>query len=334
MAVIDRLDGSVVRPSDRRWRRLVLAMLLVDVALVVVNGNWLADYLRAEGPPFPPDAGALIWIHLVAIALGLIVAAPAFALISHLGRRAEVPLGAGVLAVMTGVFAFLVAAQINDAIVVSMGLIPGGGPDDAFDLVSLVVAPAVEEPTKLLAVGFVAVLLRPLFGIRQGIVLGLLVGIGATLVEAGASLQIQYAAGGGPIYGTMLAVRFGLFGLGLHATTAALTGAGLGYAAAARPGPRRIGVIALALVTALAIHVMWNVWASRLTFDLVTALTPEPAFGTDEPFAHHVLLFASSIVTAVLLAPAGLVLAVAWRRSGRQPVTVPTEAAVSEALGA
>lgn len=307
-------------------------MLVADVVLAVGNANWLADYLSDVGPPFPPEAGALIWVHGMAIALGLIVAAPAFALISHLGRRAGVPLGAGVLAVSTGVFSFLVAAQVNDAIVVWLGLIPDGGIPGQLDLVSLVVAPAVEEPAKFLAVGFVALLLRPRFGIRQGIVLGLLVGIGATVVEAGANLQVQSAAGP-TTYGTTLALRFGLFGLGLHATTAALTGAGLGYAVSRWPRPRAILVVALALAAAVAVHVTWNLWASRLTIDLVTALTPDPSFGTDEPFAHHVVLFASSVVTAVLLAPAYLALAIAWRRSEPGPESSPTDAPVGEALG-
>jgi RsiW-degrading membrane proteinase PrsW (M82 family) len=268
----------------------------------------------------------------MAIALGLIVAAPAFALISHLGRRAGVPLGAGVLAVSIGVLSFLIAAQVNDAIVVWLGLIPGGGIRGQLDLVSLVVAPLVEEPAKLLAVGSVAVLLRPRFDIRAGIVVGLLVGIGATLVEAGANLQIQSAAGP-TAYGTTLALRFGLFGLGLHATTAALSGAGLGYAFSRGAWTRGILVVALALAAAVAVHVTWNLWSSRLTFDLVSALTPEPSFGTDEPFAHHVLFFASSVVTAVLLAPAYVVLAVAWRRSEPTPAAVPTDVPVGEALG-
>ena len=100
--------------ADRRWRWLIVGLLLADLAFVFVNGNWLAAYLRDEGPPLPPDAGALIWIALMAIALGLIVASPAFALISRLGGRTAVRLGAGVLAVLAGVFGFLVAAQVND----------------------------------------------------------------------------------------------------------------------------------------------------------------------------------------------------------------------------
>jgi RsiW-degrading membrane proteinase PrsW (M82 family) len=306
-------------------------MLLADAVLIVVNANWLADYLSDVGPPFPPEAGALVWVQGMAIVLGLIVAAPAFALISHLGRRAGVPLGAGVLAVSTGMFSFLVAAQVNDAIVVWLGLVPGGGIPGQLDLVSLVVAPLVEEPAKLLAVGVVAVLLRPRFGIRQGIVVGLLVGIGATLVEAGANLQVQSAAGP-TAYGTTLALRFGLFGLGLHATTAALTGAGLGYAVSRGVRGRGILVVVLALAAAVAVHAAWNLWSSRLTFDLVSALTPEPAFGTDEPFAHHVLFVASSVVTAFLLWPVYLVLAIAWRRSEPAPASVPADVPVGEAL--
>ena len=298
---------------ERRWRRLVALLFVVDLVFVVLNGIWYANYLVDEGPPFPPEPNELIWIHLVAIALGSIVASPAFALISHLGRRAGVPLGAGALAALLGVFGFLAAARVNDAIVF-VGLVAPAG-SDGFDAFSLVVAPAVEEPTKLLVLVVMAILLRPRFGVRQGIVLGLMVGIGGTLVETGGYLQAAYAAGGGPIYGTIIAVRLGLFGLGLHATTAALTGAGLGYAISVGPGRRR--VVVLALAGAIAIHVLWNAIASGWTLDLVTTLTPEPDFGGQEPYAHHIVWIASSIVTAVLLAPTALALSVAWRRSPR-----------------
>ena len=78
----------------------------------------------------------------------------------------------------------------------------------------------------------------------------------------------------------------------------------------------------LALAGAVAIHVVWNLWASRLTFELVTAWTPEPDFAWSEPFAHHVIFVASSVVTAVLLLPAAIALAVAWRRA-KSPVAEP-----------
>jgi RsiW-degrading membrane proteinase PrsW (M82 family) len=316
MTATDRLVGPAPAIAERRWRWSIPALLLADLALVVFNGNWLAAYLRDQGPPFPPDAGSLIFIALMAIALGLIVASPAFALISRLGSRTMVRPLAGVLAVLVGMCSFLVAAQVNDAILVGLDLVPGGRPGDPVDYVSVVVAPAVEEPVKLLVVGVVASLLRPRFGIREGIIVGLLVGIGATLVEAGANLQVQYAAGGDVIYGTTLAVRFGLFGLGLHAVTAALTGAGLGAAVWSAPR-RRIAVLGLSLAAALAVHVVWNLVASRLTIGLVKAMAPEPAFASQEPYAHHVVWIASSIVTAVLLAPAAVALTVAWRRSSR-----------------
>ncbi len=313
-------------PPARDWRPLVGLFLLVDAAFVVINGVWFAEYLRDHGPPISPEASELTWIAMTTIVLGLIVATPAFALISRLARGTDVPLGAAVSAVLLGVLAFLAAAQVNDWIVLTLGIVPGPAPDGSIDVFALIVAPLVEEPAKLLALFAMAFLLRPRFGVRQGIVLGLLVGIGATLIETGAYLQVGYANGGGATYGTIIALRFGLFGLGLHATTAALMGAGLGSTLSVGPGRRRIGVVLLALAGAVAIHVVWNLWASRLTFELVTAWTPEPDFTWSEPFAHHVIFVGSSVVTAVLLLPAAIALAVAWRRTKSQvaePVVKP-----------
>ena len=213
-----------------------------------------------------------------------------------------------------------------------MDLVPGPAPDGGLDVVAVIVAPLVEEPIKLLALVALALMLRPRFGVRQGIVVGLLVGIGATLIEAGAHLQGAYAVGNGATYGTIIAVRFGLFGLGLHATTAALIGAGLGSALSAGPGRGRMRVVAIALAGAIAIHALWNLWSSRLTFELVSAWTPEPDFASFEPYAHHVVWAASSLVTAALLLPASLVLAAAWRRAGSQegPRVVLASASISQ----
>jgi RsiW-degrading membrane proteinase PrsW (M82 family) len=312
---------STALPRRRDWRPLVGLLLVVDLAFLVVNGIWFAEYLRDEGPPFAPGASELIWIAATTIVLGLIVAAPAFALVSRLGRGADVPLGAAVSAVLLGVLAFLMAAQVNDWIVLTLGIVPGPAPDGGIDVVAVIVAPLVEEPAKLLALVALAVLLRPRFGVREGIVLGLLVGIGATLIETGAYLQVGYANGAGAIYGTIIALRFGLFGMGLHATTAALMGAGLGSAVTGvgGRGNGRIGMVLLALAGAVAIHALWNLWASRLTFELVNAWTPEPDFGSSEPYAHHVIWAASSLVTAVLLLVPGFVLANVWRRSTPRP---------------
>jgi RsiW-degrading membrane proteinase PrsW (M82 family) len=310
----------------RAWWPLVALMVAVDLALVVINGVWLAGYLRDNGPPFSPEASELVSIHGMAIVLGLVVAIPALAVIGWLARRADVPAGAVALAVLLGGLVFLLAAHVNDLIVLSLELIPGQPADGGIDAVAVVVAPAVEEPAKLLAVTAMAGLMRPAFGVRQGIVVGLAVGIGATLIEAGVVLQLRYVNGSGAIYGTILALRFGLFGLGLHAMTTALIGAGLGYAISGGAGRRWSGfvVLVLALAAAIAIHALWNLWASRLTFELLTAWTPEPNFGGSELYAHHVVWVASSVVAAILLAPAAIALVVAWRRSPPPPLDVMT----------
>ena len=327
MSAIEIPIESSAPPRSRDWRPLVALLLLVDAAFLVVNGIWFSDYLREEGPPFSPVPSELIWVHATAIALGLIVATPAFAIISRLSRGTDVPLGAAVSAVLLGILAFLFATQVNDWILVTLGLVPGPAPDGGLDVVAVIVAPLVEEPTKLFALAALAVLLRPRFGVRQGIVVGLLVGIGATLIEAGAYLQGGHATGAGAIYGTIIAARFGLFGLGLHATTAARWRRPRAALASGR-GRSRFRVVALALAGAIALHAFWNLWASRLTFELVNAWTPEPDFARSEPYAHHVIWTASSLVTAVLLLPAMAVLAVAWRRS--RSLETPPEAMVPE----
>ncbi len=320
-------QATGLRPA-RAWWPLVALMAAVDLALIAINGVWLAGYLRDNGPPFSPQASELVSIHLTAVVLGLIVAILALAVVGWLAHRAPVPPGAVVLAVLLGAFVFLIAAHVNDFIVLSLELVPGEPVDGGVDVVALVVAPAVEEPAKLLALAALAGLMRPMFGVRQGIVVGLAVGIGATLIEAGAVVQLRYADGGGAIYGTILAFRFGLFGLGLHATTAALIGAGLGHAVSHGSGLRRFGVLFLAFAAAVAIHALWNLWASRLTLDVLTALVPEPDFGGSELYPHHLVWLASSLVTAILLVIPWVALVLAWRRE--RPGEVRSDEAVPE----
>ena len=62
-ASLEIADTAVATPAQgRRWWPPVVLALAADLVLVVANALWYADYLRREGPPFPPDAATLAWI--------------------------------------------------------------------------------------------------------------------------------------------------------------------------------------------------------------------------------------------------------------------------------
>jgi protease PrsW len=322
-AVATVAPAAAVTPRKRRYppRRWLLVLLGLDFALVIDNANWLARSLLETGQGFGHDPGELVWVQVTGTVLGVVVAAPALLIIGALARRANVSHAFIPLAMALGEAIFLAeAGRLHDFLTGLPGVgTPGGA---LFDVAAVVVAPLIEEPEKLIAIGVIAALLWPGFGVRQGIVAGAIVGLAFNVFEAAFYVQSEYAFGDGTIYGTVLAIRFGLFGLGLHVATAAFIGAGL---AAALRNPIRRGAVILgaALAGAMLTHGVANLAGATVMEAVVRALVPNPDMSQVEPFPHHLVWIASSVEAALLVAPLFLVLVVAWRSSAPRRVPPP-----------
>ena len=139
----------------------------------------------------------------------------------------------------------------------------------------------------------------------RGSIAGALVGLGANALEVSVNTQLAYADGREPMYGTILALRAGVFGFGLHATTAAFLGAAVGFVRGRRRGlDRRADPVVLgALVVAAAGHVAWNLVGSDVSQAVVRAITPSIDFNQNGPLPQVPDLLASTVASLVVMAP-------------------------------
>lgn len=303
--------------STRRipWLRWTLAVVVVDLWVLAANATYFAAYLEATGSTYHISPFELIWVQVTTIVLGLLVAAPLIAVAVWLTRRTTLPIRGLPFALGLGALAFQVSARLNTAFVDATGMLVWGAALP-FDPIMVILAPVVEESAKAAAVLGFALILRSRyeFGVREGLVAGLVVGLGANAVEAGGYVQLEYAVGHGAIYGTVIALRFGAFGFGLHVATSALLGVAIG--AVLMPATRRRGRILVAAFSAtLATHVIWNLAMSRLVSEVIVLIAPPPDFSMNEPFSQLHIWIASTMLGLLFLSPILVVLVIAWRRS-------------------
>jgi RsiW-degrading membrane proteinase PrsW (M82 family) len=313
---------SAIAP-DRGRRRLggkalTAAGVVAIMALSIVASLELARQHLAEvrSRPDPPvgvwavvEAGDIALMGLTALVVGSLVAVPGLALIAGLGARARVPVRLIVAAAVAGGLAVIAGGGRVQFVVRAVTGLP---PPDHVNVSSVLLTPVVEELLLLLAVAVVLWRRGPPFEARAGLVLGLAVGIGATIVEAALYAQITRIEGGDDPLGQTFAVRFAVLGLNLHPTTAAISGAALG--AWLERGPRRGGVLVVGagIGAAMAIHIVWNLVASGLATTVLAGF-PSRA-GAATPLLD--LFVAASLTAVALLLVAWLVLAVIWRRGG------------------
>ena len=324
---MSKLLPRTERPSlaglAEQWPGRPLAILfLACIALVIARSqDILARYvaLQATWPP-PPFAGSE-WGHPEPLSFAFVAmrvswlavnaSLPGLVALVLLGRRHGLPGSTVLTAMLTG---FVVLEVLGTPLPQFVRAVIGmAGPDGRSDNpATFVVAPVVEELLKLLAIVLVVVVARLRVGIRGGVVIGAAVGLGITVGETASYSLVELVQRDDYDVLFIVAMRFALLGAGLHASTAALTGAGLGLWMKLA---RRSSQGALALVASLALamltHGAWN----RLSEDLGNSLmVPFGAAGG----LPVVAFFVGSVAALPFLAAAWVVLAVAWRR-GRPP---------------
>jgi len=138
-------------------------------------------------------------------------------------------------------------------------------PGFAADWGAALVAPAVEEPLKLLGVIVIGLIARHhVNSVMDGIVYGALVGLGFQVVEdiAFALGQVDNSGLGDqvqPVIAVFLLRGF-LGGLWSHTVFSAIAGGGVGYALIRRERetPHRYAVLVLAGLGAAGLHFLWN----------------------------------------------------------------------------
>jgi hypothetical protein len=191
------------------------------------------------------------------------------------------------------------------------------GPDATMMLAAPISAPVAEEIAKALGVSLLFWLLRAEFdNMRDGIVYGMLVGLGFNWFEAALYVAQGYAEYGVAPYGAQFGSRYALFGLGGHALFSGIFGASLGLAIQTRRRWMRILAPIAGLVLAIAAHMLNN--ALPLLVALAGAASGMPPPTHEPPLDTGFLenFIGDTLMQLVIFLPFFLIMALAVWRSG------------------
>ena len=132
-------------------------------------------------------------------------------------------------------------------------------------LVTSLIAPVTEEVVKGFAVVLVFLLMpKELHTMRDGVIVGAMVGIGFGVTEATAFIISEYPASGENAYLSQLIPRFAVLGVNGHIIFTALFGAGVGWAreSNAYGRVRKVAVVVGTFLLGLAAHSMYNAFGA------------------------------------------------------------------------
>ena len=191
------------------------------------------------------------------------------------------------------------------------------GPDATMMLAAPISAPVAEEIAKALGVSLLFWLLRAEFdNMRDGIVYGMLVGLGFNWFEAALYVAQGYAQYGVAPYSAQFGSRYALFGLGGHALFTGIFGASLGLAIQTRRRWMRILAPIAGLVLAIAAHMLNN--ALPLLVALAGAASGMPPPTHEPPLDTGFLenFIGDTLMQLVIFLPFFLIMALAVWRSG------------------
>ena len=285
------------------------------IAVAIFNALELArlhqeEVLSRPDPPFGEwsvrTAYEIAHVGFNGAGMAIAIALPGLVLAIVLGRRA----GVSASRVAGAALASMILIGLNlGRIQVAVRALTGIAPPSRLPNFSThVLTPIVEDLLMLLAVALVLRTGSPKSGARVGLVLGIAAGIGMTVTETTLFIQQGYLESGDHLDGDVLAQRFALFGLNVHATTAALSGAALGLWLTPPVRARRVWIAAIGFAGAVAIHSLWNLLASDLATSVLTAILKE-----EGALDLWMVFVGSSFTAATLLLVPWILLAVIWR---------------------
>ncbi len=328
------------RLASRRWAVVGL------VVLAVLSQAALSTLVSSFGSR-PADE---LVVFFQALIVASILTVPGIAIVAFIDRRErESPwlyafalgwgmLGAAGLSLLLNTEAFRSMLSVTAQVDGGMAAVTGFN-DLTRLFVAVVFAPPIEELTKAIALVLLVFFLRgQFFTMRDGIVFGLLVGMGFNLLEAPFYLMNGYAADGVIPWQQQLLGRFLFLGLNGHALYTALFGAGLGYLAQRGGARGMLGAIGGG-AAAIAAHMLNNALGGvvlglilmALGYDLST-IEDAAAFFASIPAATY--WFADALATLILQGWAYLLLAVLLVRSARYEQRVIREELAHEIGGA
>ena len=257
-----KLTGSVLRSPGLGL--VALGSLLLILAL----GLFLIQSLAVVGGG----------VTLTALALTIISTVPALAVVAYIDRREPEPWWVFALlfvwgAVVATALALILQTLASEAAYArfnhSAALVDTSqlgieivSLDALYEwLVTSLIAPVTEETTKGFAVVLVFLLMPwEVNTMRDGVIVGAMVGIGFGVTEATAFIISDYPGSGENAYLSQLIPRFALLGLNGHIIFTALFGAGVGWTreSTAYGKVRKVAVVVGTFLLGLAAHSMYN----------------------------------------------------------------------------
>lgn len=279
-------SGSTYRPTRRRGGRVGAYLLsLFGVLLLIAMGLLLAATVWSE----TGLVGFLLGTVLALLPVPVVVWA-----FLWVDRHEPEPKGILVFAFAWGaIVAALISSILNTA---SLLVIAQASSEETGLAASAVfVAPWVEEASKGLGVLLVLIFRRREFdGVIDGIVCAGMVGIGFAFTENVLYYGRAYlmgnaeAPGSGVLAAGATFVLRGIFSPFAHPMFTTMTGIGLGIAATTRFGLVRLVAPALGYLTAVGLHMTWNLSAVNGLSGFVSGY-----------FAFMLPVFLGSVVVAV-----------------------------------
>lgn len=274
----------VARPrlERRHW-------LIVRIGVAAAVGAAAIGMLTTGPASVTLDA---LWIFVLALAVAAVLSLPAVAFVGLIDRRERaspwlylLAIGFGMFGAAGLAFALHVAAMrsvfdvLADAQAGAVGVTGLGDP--ATLATALLLGPPIEELAKGIALVLLAFVLRgQFFTMRDGIVFGLLVGIGFNLIETPFAVMRAYAETGVAPWAPQLIGRFVFLGVDGHALYTALLGAGIGYALQ-RGGIRGMLGLVGGTAASIAAHIVHNALIGLLLAVFFVMVGHDPGAVTD-----------------------------------------------------
>ncbi len=250
-------------PLEKPKVGIVIGLLLLGLTLAAVVGNVIRLGEEFYGAS-PVDEFRTFF---TALGLSLLAAVPAVLLLRWLDRREPEPWWIyGIALVWGGIMGtgWVIMLHFFLNIPAVLVLISGEAVKEnqlVLSLAGALDAGFFEEVTKAACLLLLFWLLRSsIHGMRDGFVLGALVGLGFNVIEYSVYVMMIYNQQGAPPYLSQLIIRYCLLGLDGHALYAGLTGMGIGYALQSRRRWARLLVPLLMFSLAVLAHTTWDAW--------------------------------------------------------------------------
>lgn len=268
---------------------MAAGVISVTVAITVALAGLLEDSVGSQ------DAWGVFGFSILAAALASLPAVVSLVYLDRRERESVITLvsvlawGAVGATTISSILATVASKRVVNAFLntptVDAAVASGLGLGELLELLdwvpTVLVSPVVEETAKALGLVAAIWLLRGrIRGMRDGLILGALVGLGFGIVETASYMVIAWASQGQLSIESELVNRFALLGLTGHALWTALAGAGLGLARTLHGIEAKTAAVLAGFFAAVCGHALHNALGTAVWVTFASALGVAPGEST------------------------------------------------------